>query len=499
MSRLPHLPVLRAGRPYESVDRLELPHVKTGEPVAEVSRANAGLIARDLRHQRENREALEAVPTGELLEICARAAVLFTTAELPLDPDQGTTQSFDDYVEQLASTTGMPHALGRANAEKIRFVLAEMPRVLGGLTRGLDLAVLDRGYGLDGSSDRDGERRPVSFRRRADALGVVLPSNSPGVHSLWLPAIPLKTPLVLRPGTREPWTPLRIAQALLAAGCPPEAISYYPGDHAGATEILLATGRSMLFGDEKTVGPWAHHPKVELHGPGWSKVVLGPDTVEAYESLLPLVADSVAANGGRSCINASGLWLAREDGAPSRGRQVAEDLAHELAKVEALPLDHPQARLAAWSDPEMAARVSEYVDGQLEVPGAHDLSRDVRGDRLVEVDGLTYLLPTVVWCEDPEHPLASAELLFPFVSVVERPAGEIVPRLGPSLVVSAVTEDPALTAELLACPTIERLNLGPISTCKVSWDQPHEGNLFEHLFQRRAFQHAGLGLPEAAE
>lgn len=480
-----HLPILRAGRPYRSLDRVPLAHVRTGETVAEVSQANAGLIAHDLLRQRANRRALEQRSTAELIAICRQAAERFVSAELPLDPDQGTTQTFETYVKQLASTTGSPEALGRSNGEKIRFMLAEMERVLGGLTRGLDLRVLDRGFG-----EEDG--RPVSYRRQSESLGVVLPSNSPGVHSLWIPSIPLKTPLVLRPGSREPWTPLRIAWALIESGCPREAISFYPSGHDGATRILLDTGRSMLFGDEKTVGPWAKDPRVELHGPGWSKVILGPDMVEdpgKVSELLPLVAESVAANGGRSCINASGLWLARPDGAPARGRETALELARELAKVEALPLDHPDASLAAWSDPDLARRISDFVDGQLEIQGAEDVSREVRGeDRLVTVDGLTYLLPTVVWCDDPGHPLTRAELLFPFVSVVEVPRAELFDRLGPSLVVSGVTEDPAFTRDLLDCPAIERLNVGAIPTSKVSWDQPHEGNLFDHLYRRRAFQ-----------
>jgi hypothetical protein len=45
-----------------------------------------------------------------------------------------------------------------------------------------------------------------------------------------------------------------------------------------------------------------------------------------------------------------------------------------------------------------------------------------------------------------------------------------------------------LHQRLLANPHIGRLNLGPISTMKISWDQPHEGNLFDHLYSRRAFQ-----------
>ncbi|NIV49759.1 MAG: aldehyde dehydrogenase, partial [Gammaproteobacteria bacterium] len=60
--------------------------------------------------------------------------------------------------------------------------------------------------------------RTVSYIGEADALGAVLPSNSPGVHSLWIPSVALKVPVVLKPGSQEPWTPLRIANALLAAG-----------------------------------------------------------------------------------------------------------------------------------------------------------------------------------------------------------------------------------------------------------------------------------------
>ena len=122
---------------------------------------------------------------------------------------------------QLSATTGMPHALVRRNMQRVAGVMRQMRTVLRGLTRGLDLSVLDTGHG-----EHDGH--VLSFYPRTDALGVVLPSNSPGVHSLWVPAIALKMPLVLKPGSAEPWTPFRIAQAFMKAGCPPEAFSYYP-------------------------------------------------------------------------------------------------------------------------------------------------------------------------------------------------------------------------------------------------------------------------------
>src|ERR1051325_9492779 len=88
--------------------------------------------------------------------------------------------------------------------------------VLKGLTRGLDLSILDKGYGeLNGQA--------LSFFPRAQSLGVVLPNNSPGVHTLWTPSVALKIPLVLKPGSSDPWTPYRISQALVKPGAPREA------------------------------------------------------------------------------------------------------------------------------------------------------------------------------------------------------------------------------------------------------------------------------------
>ena len=53
-----------------------------------------------------------------------------------------------------------------------------------------------------------------------------------------------------------------------------------------------------------------------------------------------------------------------------------------------------------------------------------------------------------------------------------------------------LTSDRPLLDRLLASPLVDRLNVGPIATNHISWDQPHEGNLFEHLYARRSFQAA---------
>ena len=492
------IPLLRAGQPYDSLTVVELPDLRrqssqtAGAPVARVSQANPGLIARDLARSIEARRALEALSVGELIALCKRAGELFLHGDLPLGRD---SQSVDDYLGQLSATTGMPRVMARANMGKIHYVLDNMATVLGGLTRGLDLRLLDEGYG-------EQEGRTISYRRQSDLLGAVLPSNSPGVHSLWLPAIALKVGLAIKPGSQEPWTPHRLAQALLAAGCPPEALGFYPTSHAGAAEILQRCGRSLLFGDAKTVGSWAGDERVQLHGPGWSKVVVGEDVLSAdvlsadvlsaeraveWPAYLDLIAASVADNGGRSCVNASGVWTAHG------ARHLATGLAERLVTIEARALDDPLAVLAAMPSREAAQALSDYIDARLGA-GAVDLTGELRGGpRVAEVDGAAFLLPTVILCDSPDHPLAQAEFLFPFVSVVEVPHRELARRIGPSLVVTALTQDRHLRAELMASPFVERLNLGPIATSKVCWDQPHEGNLFAHLYRQRALQSSPFG------
>lgn len=472
-----HLPILRWGVPYRSVNQVVTPHFRTREPFVSMSQANLGLIRRDLLKQADARETLQRIPVADLVAMAGRAAEHFLNDTLPLDPEGGSTQTPQQYVEQVSATTGMPFSNVRRNMMKVHGVLSKVDEVLAGLTRGLDLSVLDSGYGTV-------RGQMLSFFPRADALGVVLPSNSPGVHSLWAPATVLKMPLVLKPGSAEPWTPLRMIQAWIKAGAPAGAFGYYPTDHAGGNEILRSTGRGMVFGDVQSTKRWKADGRVEVHGPGYSKVVIGPDMADEWPTFIDVIAESISNNGGRSCVNASGVWVTRHADA------IAEALAKKLATVVPRAADDPDAVLAPFADPETATRISAMIDGDMkgESGEARDVSAAVRGaDRVVSAHGGTYLLPTVIRC-DAGHPLANREFLFPFASVVEVPAADLPECLGPSLVVTCISNDPAFRARFVSSSLVDRLNFGPLSTTQIGWDQPHEGNLFEHLYARRAIQ-----------
>lgn len=479
-----HLPILRWGRPYRSVDRTVVSHFRTRDPFVEMSQANIGLIRRDLLRQSEIRRTLADIPVARLVEMSKTAAEHFQNATLPIDPAGPEGQTPQDYVEQVSATTGMPWANVRRNMAKVHGVLSRVDEVLQGLTRGLDLSVLDEGVG-----QRDG--RMVSFYPRTDSLGIVLPSNSPGVHSLWAPATVLKMPLVLKPGSAEPWTPLRIIQSWIKAGLPADVFGYYPADHAGGHEILRSCGRGMVFGDVASTRRWKADPRVEVHGPGYSKFVIGPDAADDWESCLDVMAESISNNGGRSCVNASGVWVTKH------GDRIAEALADRLSRVVPRAADDPDAVLAPFADPSVAERISTAIDQELLAADeaastadrrARDLSAAARGsERVVSVHGGTYLLPTVIRC-DASHPLANREYLFPFASVVEVAADDLPHVLGPSLVVTCVSSDRRFLDRFVTSPHVDRLNLGAIPTTQIGWDQPHEGNLFDHLYARRAIQ-----------
>src|SRR5436309_10660421 len=181
-----NLPVLRWGQPYTSMDVDQVVHFATGEPIAKVSRANGGLIQRDRRHAERARAVLREMPIDELIARAGKAGELYMNATLPMGDG---TQSPDEFVRAQSASTGLPERMCRANMKKNAFVLAEMRAILTSLTRGLDLGVLAAGHG---------EKRgvPISFQAHSPVVGLVLPSNSPGVHTLWLPVIPLPIGLV---------------------------------------------------------------------------------------------------------------------------------------------------------------------------------------------------------------------------------------------------------------------------------------------------------------
>ena len=466
------IPVIRWGKPYESLETTEVVHFDTGESIAKVHSANGGLVTRDMRKASNARDALRQFSCAELIAKIGQAADLFETGTLPLGDG---TETPDQFVKHQSASTGLPEHMCRANMKKNSFVMRNMEEILQCLTRGLDLDILTRGYGTESRGV------VVSYQAQTPVLGAVLPSNSPGVHTLWLPAIPLQMGLVLKPGSQEPWTAYRVASAYKEVGIPPEAVSLYPGGHDVGGALMDSCPRSMIFGSQKTVDQFSGNPRVQVHGPGFSKIFLGDDCVDNWEQYLDVMVESIYINGGRSCINSSAVYASRHT------LEIAEAIAAKIGPIEALGPQDPDAGLAAFTVPGMGKAVWEMVQNDLKEDGVTDCTEKY-GDRLVEKDRCSYLRPIVAHAESPQCPIASKEFMFPFATVVKCPQDQMIKAAGPTLVGSAITSDQKWIDQLTDATSIDRLNIGAIPTNRLNWLQPHEGNIIDFLFRSRAYQ-----------
>lgn len=467
-----HIPVSRWGEPYKSMDMDKVVHFDTGEVLCEVSRANAGLVERDMRHAKRARDVLREFSIADLIKMIRKAADLYMEAELPLGDG---TQTPDQFARMQSATTGLPEHMCRFNMKKNHFVLNQMDKILDSLTRGLDPTILSKGYGVESRGV------PVSYQAQTPVLGMVLPSNSPGVHTLWLPIIPMQIGLVLKPGPQEPWTPYRMTQSFIQAGIPKQAVAIYPGLGDVGAAVLAGCPRSLIFGGTATVEQYKGNPRVQAHGPGFSKIVLGDDQVDNWQKYLDIMVDSVLLNSGRGCINCSGIWVSRH------ARAIAEALAERMGPVQPLPPEDPKSALAAFTVMGQADAVSADIDKDVQQSGVYDMTAKF-GSRLVKKERCAYLRPTVILCDSPEAAIAKKEYMFPFVTVVQCPQEKMLEAIGPTLVCSVISEDKKLQRAYMDATHIDRLNIGPLPTIQLNWLQPHEGNIVDFLFRARAFQ-----------
>src|SRR5689334_13195521 len=99
-----HLPILRWGQPYTSLEVDQVVHFATGEPIATVSRANGGLVQRDARKAARARDVLRDIPIEELVGRVGQAGKLYMNATLPMGD---LTQTPDEFVRAQSASTGL--------------------------------------------------------------------------------------------------------------------------------------------------------------------------------------------------------------------------------------------------------------------------------------------------------------------------------------------------------------------------------------------------------
>lgn len=141
-------------------------------------------------------------------------------------------------------------------------------------------------------------------------------------------------------------------------------------------------GRALIFGDASTVEQYRNNPKFSVHGPGFSKVLIGEDQIEQWPEYIDIIAQSIADNGGRSCVNASAVVV------PRYGAEIADALARKLGPVVPEAPESEDARLSGFANPKMADFIDGAIEDALGTPGATDVTAKYRGGpRRVEFEG----------------------------------------------------------------------------------------------------------------
>ncbi|MEU6402567.1 aldehyde dehydrogenase family protein [Streptomyces sp. NPDC046985] len=444
------LDALGARGPYRARNRLTVTDV-AGRASAELSLVPSLFVDRTMKAMHR---AVAPAP-DDRIGMIGRAAELFAAAAL-----NGLTP--DEYACRASRVGGTPVSVVRATAAAIAARLrkahysVEHARPAGAVNR------------WDDPLTRTGR---AVWVRRGNVFAVHAAGNHPGPHSLWPEALALGYRVAVRPSRREPFTPHRLVTALRAAGFGDDQVALLPTDHDTADALLRGADLGLVYGGEDVVRKYSGDPRVLPQGPGRSKILL---TREAdWREHLDTIVDSVSGHGGTGCVNTTAVFV-EGDPAP-----LCAALAERLSAVPSLPPEDPAAVFPV--QPLATAKALE----------AHLLHRAagarpwLGGDGVLDDlgDGSAVLRAAVHQLGGPDAPQAGVELPFPCVWVAPwtREAG--LAPLRNTLVLTAVTHDERLVAELVEEPSIGNVYVGDHRTYWMESGLPHDGYLAEFLMR----------------
>ena len=444
---------------YRSLDRQR--HMGFDGSLVAESTITPALLVHDLA--RRPPSSLMKMPIRQILDIFARAADRFETGQ----PDGLAPE---EYVRKATLTSGLPLSINRQQT------LGAFPPAMRMMEQ--FIRVQSPG-GLDvfDSHVYQAEGVRIGFTPRGRNVGFVMPGNHPSTHFMWMCALAMKIPVVVRPSSDDVFTPYRVAMALFEAGLPEDALIFVPGGHDLVDAIIGTCALSVLFGGQPLADRYAANRSVRVHGPGRSKVVVlaNADVDETVKLITRLVMD----DAGRGCINGSAVVV---EGDASK---LAAAVAAALDRVPIIAPINEDGRLGSVR-PREAAAFNSMVDLGLG-GGAAELTASRHG-RVASVDGVDVMRPTVISVTSFEHPLFGMELPFPFVVFASAARHELALAARHSLAVVVAGRDPVIAEELLMEPTIDKVFAEGALSTEFDPREPHEGFLVDFLYMKKTLR-----------
>ncbi|MFI5641672.1 aldehyde dehydrogenase family protein [Streptomyces goshikiensis] len=443
---LPAINPVIGGKDVESRDRSELTALD-GTPLVSVGLAPRLLAQAALNRLRNGADA--PAPPAELF---AAAGELFATAEL-------NGESPEEYRRRVVLATGTPGAAITRAIEGIHTQLGIIERINGAET---PAPYETRGY------------RTVMVPR-GRILAAIVPNNHPEPNVTWVRALAMGARVVVRPGSKDPFTPRRLVAALLAAGLDPDTVAFLPGGHDVGEHLLQQADLGLVYGGPDAAARFAHRGDVLVRGPGRSKVLVGPGA-ETDKELLDDLVQWISEDGGVRCNNISLVLTSGPVAA------LADALAERLADLPVRPVLDELATLPATS-PANGEALAGHLTGL--TAGARDHSTHRYGGSVLADpgDGTTVLRPLVLSVDRADHALAGTELGFPFIVVAPWQPSDGTRPLRESLVVSLPGDHAGLAGAVLREPSVRKVVTGRVKPWAGVPETPHDGSLAQFLLE----------------
>ena len=305
----------------------------------------------------------------------------------------------EQFAQIIAAEAGKPIRTARVEASRAVFVFKvaaeESKRIYG------EVVPLDWLPGNEG-------REAIIKRVPLGPVAGITPFNFPlnlVAHKV-APALAAGDPIIIRPASQTPISSLKLAQVVLEAGWPAEAMSVVPSSTADArplvederVKLLTFTGSPAVGWDLKSR---AGRKRVALELGGNAAVIVHSDADLDYAA--ERIAWGGFSHAGQSCISVQRVYI--QESVYERFTQVLVDRVKKLETGD--PLDE-KTDVGPLIDPTAAERVEEWLKEAVG-GGARVLTGGKRSGNLWE--------PTVLDNLKPEFQVSCQEVFAPVVGL----------------------------------------------------------------------------------
>jgi acyl-CoA reductase-like NAD-dependent aldehyde dehydrogenase len=432
------------GRISSSEDRSVLVSV-LGTPLADIGiapRLQAQAAVNEIRRHADGLPPASSVFTD--------AAHLFANATL-------NGQTIEDYTARATLSTGLTRATVRQAVVDLVAEIEALPE-----TTAAELPETNFGKG---------------FRTRWVPCGRVftglMASNHPVPNVTWVQALFHGYSVLIRPGSRDPFTPMRLIVALLTAGVPATKIAFMPCSHAVGEFLMRQADRGIVYGGEQAVRKWQQDKTVAVRGPGSTKCLLD---MEPDDRIMDHLVSSASFDGGTRCTNLSAVLTSQPVA------KVADVLAQRLSTLPVLPADDPAATLLVV-DAKRAKQLQQQT-AELKAELTDHSVRHDGNDPVVRLEDGSFLMrPLVLSTDRADHPAVGTELPFPFVIVAPWSDGDGIAPLRLSLVLNLLTDRTDIVDLAVREPTVRKVTRGTVLPWTAVAGIPHDGNYTQFLLE----------------